>query len=175
MIGPLCAWKAQIRLYQTRHLHKNSICFTGGTPWYPVHIQELDHFANQILSYGHELDSDHPGFKDPVYRPRRKQFADIAFNYKQWVLSFFDVIFWIQRQPSVSSLVLKCADKINLNFKFTITLNSLIKVPWLIKVQQTQNSYFKQYYWSNKSTVIQNVNYRYYCGTCGFLYFTTLG
>jgi len=54
----------------------------GGTPWYPVHIQELDHFANQILSYGHELDSDHPGFKDPVYRSRRKQFADIAFNYK---------------------------------------------------------------------------------------------
>ena len=64
-------------------ISKNSIFFTGGTPWYPVHIQELDHFANQILSYGHELDSDHPGFKDPVYRSRRKQFADIAFNYKQ--------------------------------------------------------------------------------------------
>jgi len=54
----------------------------GATPWFPIHIQELDHFANQILSYGHELDSDHPGFKDPVYRARRKEFADIAFNYK---------------------------------------------------------------------------------------------
>ena len=40
-------------------------------------------FANQILSYGSELDSDHPGFTDPVYRARRKEFADIAFFYKQ--------------------------------------------------------------------------------------------
>merc|ERR1712088_622794 len=45
-------------------------------------IQNLDRFANQILSYGSELDSDHPGFTDPVYRARRKEFADIAFNYK---------------------------------------------------------------------------------------------
>ncbi|XP_023349763.1 protein henna [Eurytemora carolleeae] len=39
-------------------------------------------FANQILTYGSELDSDHPGFTDPVYRARRKECADIAFNYK---------------------------------------------------------------------------------------------
>ncbi|KAJ8366648.1 hypothetical protein AAFF_G00348070, partial [Aldrovandia affinis] len=51
-------------------------------PWFPKEIQELDRFANQILSYGSELDSDHPGFTDPVYRARRKQFADIAFNYR---------------------------------------------------------------------------------------------
>ncbi|KAK5876626.1 hypothetical protein CesoFtcFv8_025960 [Champsocephalus esox] len=51
-------------------------------PWFPNDIQDLDRFANQILSYGSELDSDHPGFTDPVYRARRKEFADIAFNYR---------------------------------------------------------------------------------------------
>lgn len=51
-------------------------------PWFPIRIRDLDRFANQILSYGAELDSDHPGFTDPVYRQRRKYFADIAYHYK---------------------------------------------------------------------------------------------
>ena len=32
--------------------------------WFPRMIQDLDKFANQILSFGSEFDSDHPGFTD---------------------------------------------------------------------------------------------------------------
>ncbi|XP_046344927.2 phenylalanine-4-hydroxylase-like isoform X2 [Haliotis rufescens] len=55
---------------------------TDSVPWFPRRVKELDRFANQILSYGSELEADHPGFKDQVYRARRKEFADIAFHYK---------------------------------------------------------------------------------------------
>lgn len=51
-------------------------------PWFPLRIRDLDRFANQILSYGAELDSDHPGFTDPTYRTRRKYFADLAYHYR---------------------------------------------------------------------------------------------
>ena len=63
----------------TRNIQDNP----EAVPWFPRNIQDLDQFANQILSYGAELDSDHPGFTDPVYRKRRKEFADIAFFHKQ--------------------------------------------------------------------------------------------
>merc|ERR1712038_511395 len=61
---------------------RNIVDNPQAVPWFPRKIQDLDKFANQILSYGAELDSDHPGFTDPVYRKRRKEFADIAFFYK---------------------------------------------------------------------------------------------
>ncbi|XP_038071751.1 protein henna-like isoform X2 [Patiria miniata] len=51
-------------------------------PWFPRRIRDTDDFANNIMSYGSELDADHPGFTDDVYRARRKEFADIAFHYK---------------------------------------------------------------------------------------------
>ncbi|XP_033230671.1 protein henna isoform X2 [Belonocnema kinseyi] len=54
----------------------------GTVPWFPRRFRDLDKFANQILTYGSELDSDHPGFTDPVYRARRKYFADIAYLYR---------------------------------------------------------------------------------------------
>ncbi|KAK3603534.1 hypothetical protein CHS0354_027953 [Potamilus streckersoni] len=63
-------------------LSRNTEDNVESVPWFPRKIAELDRFANQILTYGSELDADHPGFTDPVYRARRKEFADIAFNYK---------------------------------------------------------------------------------------------
>nr|XP_054774889.1 protein henna-like [Lytechinus pictus] len=51
-------------------------------PWFPRKIKDLDEFANHILNAGGDLESDHPGFTDPVYRERRKYFADIAYKYR---------------------------------------------------------------------------------------------
>lgn len=51
-------------------------------PWFPQRIRDLDTFATNILMYGAELNADHPGFKDAAYRARRKEFADIAINYR---------------------------------------------------------------------------------------------
>jgi len=58
--------------------------------WFPRHLSELDMIANRTLDAGDDLESDHPGFNDPVYRARRTALAKVAMTYK-----------WDEKIPSI--------------------------------------------------------------------------
>jgi phenylalanine-4-hydroxylase len=58
------------------------------TPWFPRKKSDLDSFAEKVLSYGTDLNSDHPGFKDAAYRQRRADITAIARTHRQYSLAF---------------------------------------------------------------------------------------
>lgn len=51
-------------------------------PFVPKTIHDMDIVANEVLSAGIELDSEHPGFKDPVYLEQRETITKIANNFQ---------------------------------------------------------------------------------------------
>ncbi len=61
-----------------------TIGLNKAVPWFPRKVRDLDTFADKVLSYGAELDADHPGFRDKIYRERRAEITTIARTYKQY-------------------------------------------------------------------------------------------
>jgi phenylalanine-4-hydroxylase len=51
-------------------------------PWFPRSYEDLDLIANRILDAGTDLEADHPGFHDEVYRKRRAELAQVAIDHR---------------------------------------------------------------------------------------------
>ncbi len=51
-------------------------------------MADLDTFASKVLSYGADLDADHPGFKDAVYRARRAEITTLARQFKTGMVTW---------------------------------------------------------------------------------------
>ncbi|KAJ3130865.1 hypothetical protein HK100_007319 [Physocladia obscura] len=59
--------------------HKDA---SSSVPWFPRKASDIDAFVDHTITYGAELDADHPGFQDAEYRTRRAEIASIAQRFR---------------------------------------------------------------------------------------------
>eukprot|EP00126_Sphaerothecum_destruens_P007989 Sdes_comp20047_c0_seq1m12903 len=55
---------------------------TPHSTWFPRKFVDMERLSNNVLMAGCELESDHPGFQDPVYRQRRMFISEQAMKYR---------------------------------------------------------------------------------------------
>jgi hypothetical protein len=66
----------------SQHCHSLTILGSHHTPWFPRTINDLDRYADRKLEYGGDLEEDHPGFVDPIYRARRSEITENAVKHR---------------------------------------------------------------------------------------------
>lgn len=50
--------------------------------WFPKNREDLDLISNNIVEFDDNLEPNHPGFNDKIYRKRRLLIGKVAHNYK---------------------------------------------------------------------------------------------
>lgn len=68
-------------LKESQFVDKLLILDAKNVHWFPTHVSEIDLIANRVLDAGQDLEADHPGFLDPVYRTRRAELAEHALKH----------------------------------------------------------------------------------------------
>ncbi|ESS30824.1 aromatic amino acid hydrolase AAH2, partial [Toxoplasma gondii VEG] len=79
-------WESENATQLIDRLGSYCVAFTRGSPadvpWFPRSPEDLDRIASHTLDAGKDLEADHPGFHDVIYRKRRQEIASCAENHK---------------------------------------------------------------------------------------------
>jgi phenylalanine-4-hydroxylase len=74
--APPPALLSDLRLYSMSQVQPRRV------PWFPTRMRDIDSFSTRTLDAGAELEADHPGFSDAVYRERRRSIVAAAQGYR---------------------------------------------------------------------------------------------